>query len=154
MYTPVKTLPPYKVLQFSFPVKPFPDPQPQATTDLLSMTMKYFCLFSNVRVWFLSLITVFLRFSHVVCLSGLLLFIAQQNSVVLKLTNKQNRNKLIGTKNKLMITKRDGGGSWMKKVKGLRSTNQQLQNSHGGVKCSIVNIVNDTTNGVRRVLAQ
>ena len=31
----------------------------------------------------------------------------------------------------------------MKKVKGLRSTNWQLQNSHGDVKYSIGNIVNN-----------
>ena len=42
----------------------------------------------------------------------------------------------------------DGGqirrwlGGWAKKVKGLRSTNSLLQNSHEDVKYSIANIVN------------
>ena len=38
----------------------------------------------------------------------------------------------------------EGLGRWMKKVKGLRSTNWQLQNSHGDVKYSIGNIVSNT----------
>ena len=33
---------------------------------------------------------------------------------------------------------------WVKKVKRLRSTNWQLQNSRGDVKCSMENTVNDT----------
>ena len=32
-----------------------------------------------------------------------------------------------------------GLGGWAKKVKGLRSTNRQLQNSHGDLKYSIGN---------------
>ena len=32
---------------------------------------------------------------------------------------------------------------WVKKVKGLRSTNWWLQNSHEDIKCSIGNIVNN-----------
>ena len=43
----------------------------------------------------------------------------------------------------------------MKKVKGLRSTNWQLQNSHGDVNSSIRNIINNTVKtmyGVRWVL--
>ena len=49
----------------------------------------------------------------------------------------------------------EGLGGWVYKVKGLRSTNQQLQNSHRGVKYSIGNIVNDiliTMYGTRQVL--
>ena len=37
-----------------------------------------------------------------------------------------------------------GLGDSVKKAKGLRSTNWQLQNSHGDVKYSTGNIVNDT----------
>lgn len=37
-----------------------------------------------------------------------------------------------------------GSGGWMKKVKGLRSTNWQLHNSHGNVNYSIGNTVNNT----------
>ena len=33
-------------------------------------------------------------------------------------------------------------GGWVEKVKGLRSTNSQLENSHGDVKYGIRNIVN------------
>lgn len=40
--------------------------------------------------------------------------------LVLKLTNKQNRNKLIGTKNKLMIAKRDGGVELEEKSEGIK----------------------------------
>ena len=36
-----------------------------------------------------------------------------------------------------------GLGRWVKKVKGLRSTNWQLQNSQGDVKYCIENIVNN-----------
>ena len=46
-------------------------------------------------------------------------------------------------------------GGWVEKMKGLRSTNWQLQNSHGDVKYSIGNIVNNiviTVCGVRRTL--
>ena len=62
-----------------------------------------------------------------------------------------NRNKLIDTKNILM-----GGalGEWVKKVKRLRTPNWLLQNSHGDVKCSMGNTVNNvviTVCGVRRV---
>ena len=34
-------------------------------------------------------------------------------------------------------------GSWVKKVKGLRNTKWKLQNSHGDVKYSVGNIVNN-----------
>ena len=43
-------------------------------------------------------------------------------------------------------------GHWVKKVKGLRSTIWQLQNSHGDVKDNIGNIVHSiviTVNGAR-----
>ena len=46
-------------------------------------------------------------------------------------------------------------GRWVKKLKVLRSTNWLLQNSHGGVKYSIGNTVNNyliTMHGVRWVL--
>ena len=36
-----------------------------------------------------------------------------------------------------------GLGDWVKKVTGLRSTNWQLQNSHGDMKFSIGNILNN-----------
>ena len=38
-----------------------------------------------------------------------------------------------------------GKGSWVKKVKGIRSINWQLQSHHGGMKCSIGNVVNAVT---------
>ena len=31
----------------------------------------------------------------------------------------------------------EGWGAWVKKMRGLRSTNRQLQNSHGDVKYSV-----------------
>ena len=46
-------------------------------------------------------------------------------------------------------------GNWVKKVKGLRSTDWQLENSHGDVKVQRRNIVGNTvitTDGVRWVL--
>ena len=49
-----------------------------------------------------------------------------------------NRNRLIDTENKLMVARREGfGWSWVKNVKGLRSTNWQLLNSLRDVKYSI-----------------
>ena len=48
-----------------------------------------------------------------------------------------------------------GLGGWVEKVKGLKSTNSLLQNSHEDVKYSIANIVNNiliTMHGVRWVL--
>ena len=52
-----------------------------------------------------------------------------------KKTNKQNRNRLTDTENRLMVARvGEGWGNWVKKVKGLRSTNWQLQNSHRGGK--------------------
>ena len=42
-----------------------------------------------------------------------------------------------------MVARWEGGwGDWVKKVKGLRSTNWQLQNSLGDVKDSIRDVVN------------
>ena len=52
---------------------------------------------------------------------------------------------------KLMVTRWEVGG-WVKKMIGLGCTNWQLQNSHGDVKYSIGNIVDNTviiTYGVR-----
>ena len=44
-----------------------------------------------------------------------------------------------------LLTFQMGGrlGGWVKKAKGLRSTNWLLQNSHGDVKYRIRNIVNN-----------
>ena len=44
-----------------------------------------------------------------------------------------------------MVARWEGhwGGGWVKKVKGLRRTNWQLQNSHRDGKYSIGNIVNN-----------
>ena len=66
--------------------------------------------------------------------------------------NKQERNRLIDTENILMVAR--WGGGMVKKVEGLRSTNCQLQNSHGDVKCSLGNVVYNiliTMHGVRGV---
>ena len=74
---------------------------------------------------------------------------------------KNKVNKLIDTKNKLMIANgrrspmAEGLGERVKKVKELRSTNWQLQNSHRDVKYSIGNMVNNiviTMCGARWVL--
>ena len=49
----------------------------------------------------------------------------------------------------------EGLEGWVKMITGLRSTNWSLQNSHGDVKYSIGNIVNNiviTVYGVRWVL--
>ena len=34
--------------------------------------------------------------------------------------NEQNRNRIIGTENRWMVARAEGGGGWEKKVKGLR----------------------------------
>ena len=44
-----------------------------------------------------------------------------------------------------------GGGGWLKKFKGLRSTNWLLQNSLGDVKYGIGNIVNSILISMRGV---
>ena len=55
-----------------------------------------------------------------------------------------------------MVDRGEGGaGGLVKKVKGLRSTDRQLQNSHGAVKCSRGNTVSNiviTKYGARWVL--
>ena len=56
-----------------------------------------------------------------------------------KKINKQNRSGVIDTENILMLSRWKGMGEWAKKVKGLGSTNWQLQNSHGDIKYSIRN---------------
>ena len=52
--------------------------------------------------------------------------------------NKQNRNELIDTENKLMVIKLEEVfgelGGWVQKVKGLSGTNWHLRNSHMDVK--------------------
>ena len=58
--------------------------------------------------------------------------------------NKQNKNILIDTENKLMFSRRRGVGEWVKKVKGLRNKNGHLQNCRGGVEYSLGNLVNNT----------
>ena len=74
---------------------------------------------------------------------------------------KNKVNKLIDTKNKLMIANgrwspmAEGLGERVKKVNELRSTNWQLQNSHRDVKYSTGNMVNNiviTMCGARWVL--
>ena len=69
---------------------------------------------------------------------------------------KQNSNRLINTREHLDSCQMRGGwGEWVGKVMGLRRRNWLLQNSHGDVKCSMRNIVNDiqiTIYGVRQVL--
>ena len=40
--------------------------------------------------------------------------------------NKQNRNRIIDTENVLMMADERGIGRWVKKVKGLKSTNLLL----------------------------
>ena len=58
--------------------------------------------------------------------------------------NKQNRNSLTDTENKLRVAQwqRRLGGR-VKNVKGLRSTDWWLQNSHGDVKYSIGDILSN-----------
>ena len=52
-----------------------------------------------------------------------------------------------------MVTRWEGDWEgWVKKLKGLRNTNWQLQNSQGDINYSIENIVNNTvitTYGIR-----
>ena len=57
--------------------------------------------------------------------------------------NKQNRNRLIDIENRVIVARGEGVGDCVKKVKGLRSTDWSLQNSHGDAKYSIGNIVNN-----------
>ena len=56
--------------------------------------------------------------------------------------NKPNRNRLTDTENTLRAAGGRWVGGWVKKVKGLRSTNGWLQNSHGDVTYSMGNTVN------------
>ena len=58
--------------------------------------------------------------------------------------NKQNRNRLIDMESRLAVARGAGGsGGWVKKGKGLRSTNWWLQNSPRDVKLSTGNVVNN-----------
>ena len=70
--------------------------------------------------------------------------------------NKQNRNRLTRTENKETDSCQVGGSleDCVKQMKSLRSTNWQLQNSHGGVKYSTGDTVNNnvTIYGARWVL--
>ena len=55
---------------------------------------------------------------------------------------KQSRKRLIDADNRC-LQKEGMWGDWVKKAKGLSSTNWYLQNSHGNVKYNIGNIVNN-----------
>ena len=57
--------------------------------------------------------------------------------------NKQNRKRIIDREHFDGCQMGVGFGGWVKNVNGLRSTNWLLQNSHGNVKYSIGNIVNN-----------
>ena len=59
--------------------------------------------------------------------------------------NKQNRNGLIDSENRLMVQRGGSLGGWVKEVKGLSRTDLLLQNSHRDVKYSIGNIVHNTS---------
>ena len=66
--------------------------------------------------------------------------------------NKQNRNRLRYREQADSCQRGEGLGYW---VKGLRSTNWQLQSSHGDVNYSVGNIVNNivvTMYGARWIL--
>ena len=74
---------------------------------------------------------------------------------------KQNKTSitqtLINSENILTVDSWKEGdlGGWVKTVKGLRGTNWKLQNSHGDVRYSIGNIVNNiviATYGIRWAL--
>ena len=69
--------------------------------------------------------------------------------------NEQNRYQFLDTEKQTDGCQMRGVlGGWVKVVKGLRSTNWQLQNSHRDVKYSIGNIVDNiviTTCGARCV---
>ena len=59
--------------------------------------------------------------------------------------NTQNRNRHTDTQNRLIVATWEGSeGGWVKKVKGLRSTDWQLQNSHRGMWYSMGAIFNNT----------
>ena len=57
--------------------------------------------------------------------------------------NKENRHGLIDTENKLIIARWGEVGRLGGKVKELRSTDWQLQNSHGNIKYNIGNMSNN-----------
>ena len=61
-----------------------------------------------------------------------------------KKQNKQNRNRLIDTENIWQLSDGRGFGGWVKKVKGLRSTDRLLQNSYGDLKYSTGNTVHNS----------
>ena len=70
-------------------------------------------------------------------------------------TKYTKEKRLINAENKLMVARWREFGEWVKKLKRLRSTNGQLENSHGDVKCSLGNIVDNvvkTIYGARWVL--
>ena len=55
--------------------------------------------------------------------------------------NKQNRNRLTDTENRLVVARAERAGG---KVKGLRGTDWQLQNGRGDVKGSRGDMVDNT----------
>ena len=63
--------------------------------------------------------------------------------MVSKQTNKQKGNRPRDTEKRLIVARWEGCWGRGEKVKGLRCTNWQLQNSHGGVKYRIGNIVSN-----------
>ena len=59
--------------------------------------------------------------------------------------SKQNKHKLIDNREQIDGRQTEVGlEGWVKKVKGLRGTDGWLQNSHGDVKYSMGNIVDNT----------
>ena len=57
--------------------------------------------------------------------------------------NQKTRNRLLGIENKLIIARWGEVGRLGGKVKELRSTDWQLQNSHGNIKYNIGNMSNN-----------
>ena len=57
--------------------------------------------------------------------------------------NKQNRNRLTDTENRLITARWEGFGRLGETGAGIRGTNWQLQNSHEDVRYSIGNVVNN-----------
>ena len=67
----------------------------------------------------------------------------QENVQRTKITNKQNRNRLIGTESRLMIARWEGAGELGDKGEGIKKYKLVVKNRHGEVKYSIGNVVNN-----------